>query len=331
MGTLRSREFAGDPRLEACAVSDPAHITPGSVGPHVGKIQQALIKTDGAVIEGGEVAAQRYGPSTTQAVLNFKRRLNILNYMNQLDNIVGKKTIRALDDALAAPSPVPPPSPPSPPPPAPPPEPPKVFIVHDVRLFGWKPLGDVLEVNGDTPLQWMLDNVISRGKANGGNLVLKIMSHGLPGFVQCCRGGFLHPTLATNVVDPAKGNLYIGPGKGGISVADLSAFRQLQDSVKRIEFHSCLVARIGPCFEANGHACYDGNAFCFRLAQATQAEVMASIHLQFYWGGTAASGMHFGKWNGLRFTWGPAGNIIEKKSFPYKELDGPPPPGTPPT
>ena len=101
--------------------------------------------------------------------------------------------------------------------------------------------------------------------------------------------------------------------------------------MKRIEFHSCLVARMGACFEANGHACYDGNAFCFQLAQATQAEVMASIHLQFYWKGTAAGGMNFGNWNGLRFTWGPAGNITETKNFPYQELDGPPPPGAPPT
>jgi hypothetical protein len=58
---------------------------------------------------------------------------------------------------------------------------------------------------------------------------------------------------------------------------------------------------------------------------------VASIHLQFYWQGTATSGMHFGSWNGLRFTRGPVGNIIETKNFPYKELDGPPPPGTPPT
>jgi peptidoglycan hydrolase-like protein with peptidoglycan-binding domain len=112
MGTLRSKEFASVSRLDACAVSDPAHVMPGSVGPHVGKIQQALVKTNGALIDSGELAAQRYGASTAQAVLNLKRRRNILNYM--LDNIVGKKTIRALDDALAVPSPVPPVPPPSP-------------------------------------------------------------------------------------------------------------------------------------------------------------------------------------------------------------------------
>jgi len=54
---------------------------------------------------------------------------------------------------------------------------PVVFIVHDVRLFGWRPSGDVLEVNGDTPLQWLIDNTLSRGNKCGGNLILKLMSH----------------------------------------------------------------------------------------------------------------------------------------------------------
>jgi hypothetical protein len=327
--SLKSREFAGDTRLEACAVSDPAHVTPGSCGPHVRKIQDALIKVDGAAIDAGECAQQRYGTSTAAAVTRFKTKRKLLNYAGQIDNIVGIKTINALDAALAAaPAPTPPIPPPAPPPT--PPADPAVFIVHDVRLFGWKPLGDVLEVNGDTPLQWVIDNVISRGRSNGGNLVLKIMSHGLPGFVQCARGAFSHPTLQ-DVYDPAKGNLYIGPGKGGISLSDLASFRQINGCVKRIEFHSCLVARIGPCFEANGHVCYDGNAFCFQLAQATSAEVRAGIHLQYYWKGTAAGGMHFGKWNGRVFTWGPPGNIIDLKDYPYQELDGPPPPGTLPT
>jgi len=100
--------------------------------------------------------------------------------------------------------------------------------------------------------------------------------------------------------------------------------------VRRIEFHSCLVARIGACFEANGHVCYDGNAFCFRLAQVTGAEVVASIHLQYYWGGSGPnSGMHFGQWNGRVFSWAPAGNISGVTDYPYKEMTGPPPPGTP--
>jgi len=116
MGVLTSTEFAGDPKLEACAVSDPAHVTPGSVGNHVGKIQNALIKVDGAAISETERAERRYGASTTQAVVNFKQRRNILNYAGKIDNIVGKKTIRALDEGLRGASPRPAPKPPGPPP-----------------------------------------------------------------------------------------------------------------------------------------------------------------------------------------------------------------------
>ncbi len=329
MGILKSKEFAGDSKLEACAVSDPAHVMPGSMGPHVGKIQAALMGVGGQNIEAGEIAQTLYGPSTVLAVRNFKRSHNILNYAGRIDDIVGKKTIRALDEALASsPGPAPVPVPPIPPPP---PAKPGVFIVHDVRLFGWKPSGDVLEVNGDTPLRWVIDNVISRGKANNGNLVLKIMAHGLPGFVQCAMGRFQHPTLAASVVDPNKGNLYIGPGKGGICRTDLTDLAALKGHVKTIEFHSCLVARIGPCFEANGHVCYDGNEFCYKLAQATGAHVRASIHLQYYWaGGGPNNGMHFGTWNGRVFNWAPEGNIEGIEDYPYKEVNGPPPPGSDP-
>ncbi len=330
MSSFKSPQFIGDPKLEACAISNAAHIVPGSVGGHVAKIQIALAKA-GQTIDPTEIAGKRYGASTTAAVVAFKSGLGLLNYAGQIDNIVGIKTVLALDAVMARTLPPgPSPSPPAPPPP--PPGPPKVFIVHDVRLFGWRPNGDVLEVNGDTPLRWLVQNVISRGEANGGNLVLKIMAHGLPGFVQCCQGAFTHPTLPVAITDPNKNGLYIGPGKGGMSVADLNTLAAMKGFVKRIEFHSCLVARIGPCFEANGHASYDGNAFCFRLAQRTGAEVVASIHLQYYWGGSGPNnGMHFGTWNGMVFTWAPAGNIASRQDFPYKELTGPPPPNTPPT
>lgn len=207
---------------------------------------------------------------------------------------------------------------------------PAVFIVRDVRLFGWKPFGDVLDVNGDTPLQWVVGEIVRRGKANQGNLVVKFMCHGVPGFAQCARGSFPHPTLQPvfdNAYTPPK---YIGPGSGGICIHDLPTLSKMAGVVRRIEFHSCLIARMGTCSEANGHTCYDGNAFCFRLAQTTQAEVKASIHLQAYWGRYPSLGMHFGSWNGRVFTWGPGGNILKMEDFPYLELNGPPPPGTPP-
>ena len=52
---LKSGFFSGDPKLEAAAISDPAHILQGAFGIHVSKIQQALIKLDNAFIASGEV------------------------------------------------------------------------------------------------------------------------------------------------------------------------------------------------------------------------------------------------------------------------------------
>ena len=95
---LQSSLLRGDPKLEATAVSDPAHITPGATGPHVQKIQQALNKLDGANLREDGI----YGPKTAAAVLTYKRTRNIVNfkYQTQPDNIVGKMTIAALDREL---------------------------------------------------------------------------------------------------------------------------------------------------------------------------------------------------------------------------------------
>lgn len=95
---LSSSLFRGDPKLEAAAVSDPAHIVPGATGSHVIKIQQALIEVDGANIN----ADGAYGPQTAAAVLAYKQKRSIINfrYQTQADNIVGKMTIAALDKEL---------------------------------------------------------------------------------------------------------------------------------------------------------------------------------------------------------------------------------------
>jgi hypothetical protein len=102
--TLKSNLFAGDARLEACAVSNPAHVTPGSAGPHVRKIQGAVMALDGAVIDQGELDAARYGSSTARAVLAYKKKRGIVNrsYQSQADDIVGIMTIKALDAELLA-------------------------------------------------------------------------------------------------------------------------------------------------------------------------------------------------------------------------------------
>jgi hypothetical protein len=96
---LLSRLFRSDSKLEAAAVSAPAHIVPGAAGPHVAKIQLALIKLDGADIDSVELENARYGPSTADAVLSYKKKRDIVNrsYQKQADNIVGTMTIASMD------------------------------------------------------------------------------------------------------------------------------------------------------------------------------------------------------------------------------------------
>jgi hypothetical protein len=101
--SLRSKLFRGDPKLEAAATSDPAHIVPGAVGRHVAKIHEALIVLDDAKIERSELQNASYGPTTAGAVLAYKQKRNIINrsYQTKADNIVGKMTMAALDDEMA--------------------------------------------------------------------------------------------------------------------------------------------------------------------------------------------------------------------------------------
>ena len=97
---LISKLLAGDPKLEAAAVSDAAHILPGARGSHVGRIQLALIELHGAAINQDEM----YGPVTAAAVLAFKEKRNIVNRsrQTQADNIVGIVTVAALDREILA-------------------------------------------------------------------------------------------------------------------------------------------------------------------------------------------------------------------------------------
>lgn len=88
---------APDAQLENCLVSDPAHIGEGihAVGEHVRRIQIALNEVDAA----GLVVDGVYGGGTGDAVEAYKNKRGILS-PGQLtaDRIVGKGTIRHLDD-----------------------------------------------------------------------------------------------------------------------------------------------------------------------------------------------------------------------------------------
>lgn len=100
---LNSDTFSADDRLEACLVDDSAHLTPGVQGDFVAKVQAALIFLDGLTINDQELNTATYGPSTAAAVLAFKKKRKIINrvYQQQEDDIVGKMTIKALDDEMA--------------------------------------------------------------------------------------------------------------------------------------------------------------------------------------------------------------------------------------
>ena len=97
--SLQSKLFRGDPKLEAAAVSNPAHILSGAIGPHVAKIQKALNILDGANLSEDGV----YGPATAAAVLRYKRKRDIINrsYQTQADDIVGIMTMAALDREMS--------------------------------------------------------------------------------------------------------------------------------------------------------------------------------------------------------------------------------------
>lgn len=97
---LNSDLFRDDAQLNACLDVDQAHVVPGSVGNHVLKIQLALEILDNAAIAPEEKLTKTYGPTTTAAVVHFKTVRNILNFAGLIDNIVGKKTIRHMDDEL---------------------------------------------------------------------------------------------------------------------------------------------------------------------------------------------------------------------------------------
>jgi hypothetical protein len=100
---LVSKLFRDNPRLQACLVSHSAHVTPGSKGQHVALIQYAVLTLEGGKIAGSEIALRNYGPTTTAAVLAYKRRRKIINpsYQTSADNIVGRMTIAALDREMA--------------------------------------------------------------------------------------------------------------------------------------------------------------------------------------------------------------------------------------
>jgi hypothetical protein len=96
---LVSQLFRTNRRLQECLIKDSAHVTIGSRGVHVALIQYAVLRLEGGEIDGREISAKLYGPTTAAAVLAYKTRRRIINfaYQRSADNVVGRMTIAALD------------------------------------------------------------------------------------------------------------------------------------------------------------------------------------------------------------------------------------------
>jgi hypothetical protein len=107
MAGLRADLFESDAALEKALVVDSAHLVKGSKGEHVRKVQVALallLDNPRVDIADAELKADHYGDTTASAVLRYKTERSIINtsYQKTPDDIVGKMTMRALDDEMAA-------------------------------------------------------------------------------------------------------------------------------------------------------------------------------------------------------------------------------------
>lgn len=109
MGLLTCQLFQTPPevrdRLERCLLRDPDHITPGSRGEHVRKIQIALNRlSKGSGRENFNLKEDGiYGSDTAAAVKEYKNapsRRILQPSQKTADDIVGKRTIKSLDDEM---------------------------------------------------------------------------------------------------------------------------------------------------------------------------------------------------------------------------------------
>lgn len=107
MATLKSKHFSEprNARLEGCLNQNSQHIiwrSPPDKGDHVARIQKALIALGRATKGefGDELDHSAYGRKTAGLVARFKAEEKIFNYRNQIDNIVGIKTLQKLDDLM---------------------------------------------------------------------------------------------------------------------------------------------------------------------------------------------------------------------------------------
>lgn len=101
-GPLASEIFRNNARLQRCLVDDAAHVTRGTQGDFVTLIQYAVLTLQGGTIPGAEMSGRLYGPATARLVHAYKVRKRIINtaYQTTPDEVVGKMTIRSLDNDM---------------------------------------------------------------------------------------------------------------------------------------------------------------------------------------------------------------------------------------
>jgi hypothetical protein len=156
MGVLTSKLFTdadGDAltlnKLEDCAVGRPTEVIShfaldrNQNGEHIRRVKQALqnIKDrDPSLGIPPFTVNGIYDPAFALAVAKYKEKRGIFNFANKVDNIIGVKTIRALDRENQGQLPVPiPPDPPRPEPNIP--DTPPLVAPAGFRLSGWKITG----------------------------------------------------------------------------------------------------------------------------------------------------------------------------------------------
>jgi hypothetical protein len=173
-----------------------------------------------------------------------------------------------------------------------------MLTVRDTRLAGWRPLahgGTVLEVDGDTPLDWFITVALEVTAKQNNQVYLRI----------CCHGGSLMgkpSSLGGNGLVFCAGDLdwyrvsYLKPLKG--------KFRG------GVDLYACGAAYINPGCGGQGGG--DGNFFCMKMAQTLATNVRASTAAQRYeMGSRVQPWLDFGAWEGTVLTYGPKGDVIK--------------------
>ncbi len=91
--------FSGCTRIQSASEIDAAHIAVGDRGEWVARVQTALNWLEGSSIAVDGV----FGEQTKAAILAFKTKRRIINaaYQTSADAIVGKRTVKALDEEVA--------------------------------------------------------------------------------------------------------------------------------------------------------------------------------------------------------------------------------------